>query len=80
MHGKAPPGVGGGPSLGPSPTVSRPAPRPSGKNGLATCTIAVNERTEAGESLVSYLRSLGVIDGPDAETLAAVKDGESAVN
>ena len=41
---------------------------------MATYTITVNERTKAGKSLVGYLRSLGVIDEPNATTLAAAKE------
>ena len=44
---------------------------------MATYTITVNERTKAGKSLVSYLRDLGVIDEPNAETLAAIKEIKS---
>ena len=36
---------------------------------MATYTITVNERTKAGKSLVNYLKSLGVIDGPNDETM-----------
>ena len=38
---------------------------------MATYTVTINERTKAGKSLVSYLRSLGVIDEPNATTMAA---------
>ena len=41
---------------------------------MATYTITVNERTKAGKSLVNYLRSLGVIDEPNDETLAAMRE------
>lgn len=41
---------------------------------MATYTITVNERTKAGKSLVGYLRSLGVIDEPNAATLAAAQE------
>ncbi len=41
---------------------------------MATYTITVNERTKSGRSLVSYLRSLGVIDEPNKATLAAVEE------
>ena len=41
---------------------------------MATYTITVNERTKSGRSLIGYLRSLGVIDEPNAATLAAVKE------
>ncbi len=43
---------------------------------MATYTITVNERTKAGKSLVAYLKSLGVIDEPNEETLQAMKDIE----
>ena len=43
---------------------------------MATYTITVNGRTKAGKSLVNYLKSLGVIDGPNDETLQAMKDIE----
>ena len=38
---------------------------------MATYTITVNERTKAGKSLVNYLKSLGVIEEPNDETLQA---------
>ena len=41
---------------------------------MATYTITVNERTKAGKSLVNYLKSLGVIEEPNDETLQAMKD------
>ena len=41
---------------------------------MGTYTITINERTKAGKSLVGYLRSLGVIDEPNATTLAAVNE------
>lgn len=41
---------------------------------MATYTITINERTKAGKSLVEYLRNLGVIEVPNAETLNAIKD------
>ncbi|MBQ7622741.1 MAG: hypothetical protein IJS66_03270 [Bacteroidales bacterium] len=41
---------------------------------LIKITITVNERTKAGRSLVGYLRSLGVIDEPNEETLAAANE------
>ena len=41
---------------------------------MAIYTIRVNERTNAGKSLIGYLRSLGVIEEPNAETLAAVEE------
>lgn len=44
---------------------------------MATYTITVNERTKAGKSLVTYLRSLGVIDEPNDETLAAMREIKS---
>ena len=43
---------------------------------MATYTITVNERTREGKSLVNYLKSLGVIDVPNDETLQAMKDIE----
>ena len=43
---------------------------------MATYTITVNERTKAGKSLIAYLKSLGVIDEPNEETLQAMKDIE----
>ena len=43
---------------------------------MATYTITVNERTKAGKSLVNYLKSLGVIEEPNDETLQAMKDIE----
>ena len=36
---------------------------------MATYTITVNERTKEGKSLVNSLKSLGVIDGPNDETI-----------
>ena len=42
----------------------------------ATYTITINERTREGKSLVNYLKSLGVIDVPNDETLQAMKDIE----
>ena len=36
----------------------------------------INERTREGKSLVNYLKSLGVIDVPNDETLQAMKDIE----
>ena len=44
---------------------------------MATYTITVNERTKAGKSLVTYLRSLGVIDESNDETLAAMREIKS---
>lgn len=45
---------------------------------MATYTITINEKTKSGKSLVSYLRSLGVIDEkPNNETLEAMKDVEN---
>lgn len=41
---------------------------------MATYTITINERTKAGRSLVDYLRNLGVIDEPDDDTVAAIKE------
>lgn len=41
---------------------------------MATYTVTINERTKAGKSLVGYLRSLGVINEPNAATLAAVEE------
>jgi hypothetical protein len=41
---------------------------------MATYTVTINERTKAGKSLVSYLRSLGVIKEPNADTLSAVEE------
>ena len=41
---------------------------------MATYTVTINERTKAGKSLVSYLRSLGVIDEPNDATMAAVPE------
>ncbi len=41
---------------------------------MATYTITINERTKAGKSLVEYLRNLGVIEVPNAETLAAIEE------
>ena len=41
---------------------------------MATYSITINERTKAGRSLVGYLRSLGVINEPNATTLAAVQE------
>ena len=43
---------------------------------MATYTITVNEKTREGKSLVKYLKSLGVIDVPNDETLQAMKDIE----
>ena len=43
---------------------------------MVTYTITVNERTKEGKSLVNSLKSLGVIDGPNDETLQAMKDIE----
>ena len=43
---------------------------------MATYTITVNERTKKGKSLVNSLKSLGVIDVPNDETLQAMKDIE----
>ena len=43
---------------------------------MATYTITINERTREGKSLVNYLKSLGVIDVPNDETLQAMKDIE----
>ena len=43
---------------------------------MATYTITVNERTKEGKSLVNSLKSLGVIDVPNDETLQAMKDIE----
>ena len=43
---------------------------------MATYTITVNERTKAGKSLVNYLKSLGVIEEPNEETLQAMEDVE----
>ena len=36
---------------------------------MATYTITVNERTKEGKSLVNSLKSLGVIDVPNDETI-----------
>ena len=41
---------------------------------MATYTITINERTKAGRSLVGYLRSLGVINEPNATTFAAIQE------
>ena len=41
---------------------------------MATYTVTINERPKAGKSLVSYLRSLGVIDEPNDATMAAVSE------
>jgi hypothetical protein len=41
---------------------------------MATYTVTINERTKAGRSLVGYLRSLGVIDEPNAATLTAIQE------
>ena len=41
---------------------------------MATYTVTINERTKAGKSLVGYLRSLGVIDEPNATTMAAITE------
>ena len=41
---------------------------------MATYTVTINERTKAGKSLVGYLRSLGVINEPNAATLSAVEE------
>ena len=48
---------------------------------MATYTITVNERTKAGKSLVNYLKSLGVIEEPNDETLQAkdIEDGNVTV-
>ena len=43
---------------------------------MATYTITINERTREGKSLVNYLKSLGVIDVPNDETLQSMKDIE----
>ena len=47
---------------------------------MATYTITVNERTKAGKSLVNYLRSLGVIDEPNEETIEAIREAQSGKN
>ena len=44
---------------------------------MAIYTININERTNAGKSLVGYLRNLGVIQEPNATTLAAVREIKS---
>ena len=44
---------------------------------MSTYTIRVNEKTKAGRGLVRYLRDLGVIEEPNATTLAAMKELES---
>ncbi|MCM1502678.1 MAG: hypothetical protein NC115_08465 [Bacteroidales bacterium] len=44
---------------------------------MATYTITINERTKAGRGLVNYLRSLGVIEEPNATTLKAMEDVEN---
>ncbi len=44
---------------------------------MATYTITVNERTKSGRGLVNYLKSLGVIDSPNEETLKAMADIEN---
>ena len=41
---------------------------------MATYTVTINERTKAGKSLVGYLRSLGVINEPNAATLSSVEE------
>ena len=41
---------------------------------MATYTVTINERTKAGKSLISYLRSLGVIDEPNATTMTAISE------
>ena len=50
--------------------------RKTKEDDMATYTITVNERTKAGKSLVNYLKSLGVIEEPNDETLQAMKDIE----
>ena len=46
---------------------------------MATYTITINERTREGKSLVKYLKSLGVIDVPNDETLKDIEDGNVTV-
>ena len=41
---------------------------------MATYTVTINGRTKAGTSLVGYLRSLGVINEPNAATLSAIEE------
>ena len=41
---------------------------------MATYTITVNEKTKQGKSLITYLRSLGVIKEPNATTLKAIDE------
>ena len=50
--------------------------RKTKEDDMATYTITVNERTKEGKSLVNYLKSLGVIEEPNDETLQAMKDIE----
>lgn len=44
---------------------------------MATYTIRVNERTKAGRGLITYLRTLGVIEEPNDVTLRAIAEIES---
>lgn len=44
---------------------------------MATYTIRVNERTKAGRGLITYLRTLGVIEEPNDVTMRAVAEIES---
>lgn len=41
---------------------------------MASYTVTIDERTKAGKSLVSYLRSLGVIDEANDNTLDAIAE------
>lgn len=41
---------------------------------MATYTVTIDERTKAGNSLVSYLRNLEVIDDPNEATLSAISE------
>ena len=41
---------------------------------MTTYTITINEKTKAGRSLISYLKSLGVVQETNDCTLKAVKE------
>ena len=41
---------------------------------MTTDTITIDEKTKSGKSLIAYLRSLGIVQEPSANTVQVIKE------